>query len=231
MSGAFVQQRQGSNIGSSTSFTSGSITTALANSIAMIVTYTGANTSVTPAATFGVFVEDASLQHLAGGGVGMHVFTIDSCLAATGNIVVNFGAARTNRGIYFVEMSGIDHYIGGVFPAYQVAPGTGPDAISSGNFNVTGPPNYLLGFSWDQTGGGVAPSIGAGSAAAFTNRGQGWTFADTTSDARLMDARATSAGNVAATFETGTGGDTFAALLLAFAEQSSTQLLMSQCMY
>lgn len=231
MPGAFVQQKQGSNVASAASIVSGTLTTSIASALALIVTYTGANTSVTPDATFGTFTEDASLQHLAGGGVGMHVFTCDSGVGATGQLTVNFGAARTNRGFYLVELSGIDHYLGGVFPAYQAAPGTGADAITSGNFNVTIPPNYLLGFGWDQSGGGTPPTVGAGSAGAFTGRGTGWLMGDSTADARLMDARATAAGNIAATFQTGSGGDTFAALLLAFAEQISTQLLMPQCMY
>lgn len=231
MPGAFVQQKQGTNVASLASITSGTLTTALANSLALIVTYTGGTTTVIPDTNFGVFVEDVSLRHAAGGGVGMHVFTLDSCLGITDQLAVNFGAARTNRGIYIVEMSGITTYLGGVFPAYQAAPGTGVNAIDTGPFNVTAPPNYLLAFGWDQGGGGTPPSIGASSAGPYTSRGTGWLMGDSTADARLMDARAVVGGNVNATFETGDGGDTFAALLLVFAEQISTQLLMPQCMY
>lgn len=231
MPGAFVQQKQGSNVASGASVVSGTISTSLANSLALIVTYTGGSTTVTPATNFGVFTEDVSLRHAAGGGIGVHVFTMDSCLAITGTLAVAFGAAVTNRGIYIVELSGIDHYLGGSFPAYQVAPGTGADAIDTGPFSVTAPPNYLLAFGWDQSGGGTPPSIGAASAGAYTTRGTGWLMGDATYDARLMDARVTATGNVNATFQTAAGGDTFGALLLAFAEQISTQLLMPQCMY
>ena len=131
--------------------------------------------------------------------------------------------------------AGLDHYIAGVFPAYQVNPGATNDAITSGNYNVTGAastPNYLLGFCWDQTGGGVTPSVGTAASAIFTSQGTGWLFADTINDARVMDARRITDGNVAASFTSSAGGtDTFAALLLAFAESISTYTLMSQCMY
>lgn len=234
MPGTFVQQKQGSNTGSSSSFISGSITSTAGNSLALIVTYFGATTTVTPDPTniFGTWVEDVSLRHAAAGGVGMHVFTMDSCSAASSALTVNFGAARTNRGIYYVEMSGIDHYISGMFPAYQVAPGATNDAITSGSFNVSAFPNYLLGFAWDQTGGAVTPSVGGAASTIFASQGTGWLMGDSVNDARLMDGRAVANGNVAATFTSSIGAaDTFAALLLAFAESTSTYTLMSQCMY
>lgn len=235
MAGTFVQQKQGSSAASSASLITGSITTSAGDTLALVVTYTGATTTVAISTDFGTWVEDLSLRHAAAGGVGMHVFTIDNCIAVTAQITVTFGAARTNRGAYAVEIAGIDHYIAGVFPAYQVTPGATNDAITSGNYavsNATSVPNYLLGFSWDQSGGGVAPSVGSAASALFTSRGAGWVFADTTSNARVMDARRITDGNVAATFTSSAGGaDTFATLLLAFAESISTYTLMAQCMY
>lgn len=233
MPASFVQQKQGSAAGSGASTISGSITTTAGNALVLIVTYFGATTTVTPGTNFGTFTEDVSLQHAAGGGVGMHVFTMDSCIGLTGQLTTTFGAARTNRGHYLVELNGIDHYISGVFPAYQVTPGAGADAITSGNYNVTSPPNYMLGFAWDQSGGGVIPSVGAGAAAAgWVSEGTGWLFADATGNARLMDNRALINGNQAASFTHSAGAtDTYAALLLSFAESITTQILLSQNMY
>jgi len=233
MAGLFVQQKQGSNSASGSNLISGTITTTAGNALALIVTYTGANTTVTPDTTFGTFTEDVSLQHAAGGGIGMHVFTCNSCIGNTGQLTIAFGAARTFRGLYFVEMSGISSYEGGVFPAYQVAPGAGADLITSGNYNVINPPKYMLGFCYDQSGGGVIPSVGAGAAAAgWTSQGTGWLMADATGNARLMDNRTLSSGNQAASFtDAGGATNTYAALLLAFVESLTTQVLLSQNMY
>ena len=234
MPGSFVQQKQGSAASSGATTISGSITTTAGNALALIVTYTGATTTVTPGTNLGTFVEDVSLQHAAGGGIGMHVFTCDSCIGTTGQLTTTFGAARTNRGHWIIEMAGIDHYIAGNFPAYATAPGTGADAISSGNYNIINPPNYMLGFAWDQSGGGVIPAVGAGAASnGWISQGTGWLFADATGNARLMDNRFLSSGNQAATFTDATGGgaNTYAALILAFAESITTQILLSQNMY
>lgn len=233
MAGAYVKHVHGSNIASGASLTLAAMTPAAGNSLALIVTYSGATTTVAPSADFGAFTEDVSLQHAAGGGIGMHVFTLDSCLGINAQMVITYGAARPNRGAMVVEMSGLNNYIAGVFPAYQVTPGIGGDAISSGNFNVTNPPNYLLAYAWDQSGGGAPPPlVGASSAGVYTSRGTTWFFADASANARLMDARALAAGNIAATFSDANGAaNTYAALLLAFAENQATQLLMSQCMY
>lgn len=235
MAGLFIQQRQSSNAASNAQIVTGSITTSAGDSCAFIVTYTGATTTVSLSTDFGTWVEDVSLRHAAGGGVGMHVFTLDNCNAFTGTITVTFGAARTNRGTYFVEASGLDHYIAGVFPAYQIAPGAANDSITSGNYNVTGAastPNYLLGMCWDQSNPGITPSVGSAASALFTSEGTGWLFGGTVGNARIMDARRITDGNVAASFTSSAGGtDTFAALLLAFAESISTYTLMSQCMY
>lgn len=231
MAGLFVQQRQGSNVASSTTLVSGSTTITAGNALALIVCYTGATTTVTPGTTYGTFVEDVSLQHAAAGGVGMHVFTCDSAIGITGQLTITWGAAVTRRGLYIVEMSGIDHYLGGVFPAYQASPGTGADAVTSGNYNVISPPVYLLGLGWDSTGGGAGINVGAAAAANYTSQGTGWLMGDATFNARLMDARAIASGNIAASFTAVTGTDTFAALELAFAESIASSVLMSQCMY
>jgi hypothetical protein len=235
MAGVFIQQRQGSNTASSTQFISGSLTTSAGDTLVAIVTYFGATTTVSLNPDFGTWVEDVSLRHAAAGGVGMHVFTIDNCNAFTGNVTVTYGAARINRGVYVLEVAGLDHYISGVFPAYQVTPGGANDAITSGPYAVTNAPtipNYLMGFVWDQTGATTTPpAIGAASVSLFTSQGTGWVFGSI-SDARVIDARVITDGNYTATFTSADGTtDTFAALLLAFAESVSTYTMMSQCMY
>lgn len=237
MAGLFIQRQQGSNTAAGASFISGSTTTTAGNTLALVVTYTGAVTSVTPdpTAIFGTWVEDASLRHASGSGVQMYVYTMNNCNAATGQLTVNFGASVTNRGIYMIEISGVDHYIAGVFPAYQVSPGSANDSITTGAYTVSGAasvPNYLTGFVWDQSGGGVTPSIGSLSVGLFVSESTGWLFGDSVSDARSIDARVITDGNVTATFTSSAGGtDTFASLLLAFAESASTYTIMSQCMY
>lgn len=240
MPGAFVQQKAATNVAAGSSITTGAITVATSDELVMIVTYTGATTTITPVATFGPWTEDLSLQHAAGGGVGVSVFYCDSanCAGGTGSPTVNYGASITRRGFILVEMSGIDHYLGGVFPAFQVTPGNGANAITTGNATISAQPNYLLSQAWDQTdhagGGGAVPAIGSASTGQFTSQGTAWNFGDTTANLRTMDGRVLANGNQAATY-TATGGlgttDTYAAWLLLFAEQASQTILMSQNMY
>lgn len=97
----------------------------------------------------------------------------------------------------------------------QTAPGTGTDAVTSNNVNVSSVPALLAGFSfWDGQVGGTPTGTG------FSGRGL-----DATTAPWYMfgeDKRITSSGNVACTFtDTNASGDVTLAIGMAFAEPAS----------
>jgi hypothetical protein len=216
-SGTALVTSQGTN--------AGALDVQVGDSLAYFATYDAGDTTIVYSTDFSSGAvqptEDASLQHVAQS-PRMRVSTFKATQAANTTITLTPGASVTNRGVLVVQIRGALAYLGGIFPAY-FNPGSGNDLIVPGNFNVSAPPNYMLGLAWDQAGGGTAPPNGTSSL--FTSRGTAWLFADGTPNLRFSDYRATAGGNVQPTFNSGFGGHSYAALQLAFSEPAAGSIV------
>lgn len=136
-----------------------------------------------------------------------------NCKSGATTFTATYSASTRFRTIYVAEYSGIattSPLLNGT-RAENANPGTGTDAISSGNANATSQPALVWGFSVD-TDGSAAPTAGTG----YTSRTSVWSSA--TCFGRPEDKRVTATGNVAATFTAVTGTDTYATGVGVFAE-------------
>lgn len=136
-----------------------------------------------------------------------------NCKGGATTFTATYSASTRFRTIYVGEYSGIataSPFLNGA-RAQSAAPGTGTDAISSGNANATSQPALVWGFSINIEAN-AAPTAGTG----YTSRTSVWSSA--TVFGRPEDKRVTATGNVAATFTAGTGTDTFATGIGIFAE-------------
>lgn len=118
--------------------------------------------------------------------------------------------------IWVSEYSGIDTSAPFIVSAgqAQLAAGTGTDAITSGNGNVTSQPALIHSVSNDALGGsGIAAGTG------FTSR--------STAAGVLEDKRVTATGNTAGTATASSGTPAIITVMAAFAE-AATDTLMSQ---
>lgn len=125
-----------------------------------------------------------------------------NCKGGATTFTATFSATTRFRTIYVAEYSGIattSPFLNGA-RAENANPGTGTDAVSSGNANATSQPALVWGFSLD-INGGTTPTAGTG----FTSRTGVWSTA--TCLGRPEDKRVTATGNVAATFTATTGTD------------------------
>lgn len=136
-----------------------------------------------------------------------------NCKGGATTFTATFSASTRFRTIYVAEYSGIattSPFLNGA-RAENIIPGTGADAVSSGNADATSQPALVWGFSLD-INGGTTPSAGTG----FTSRTAVWSSA--TVLGRPEDKRVTATGNVAATFTATTGTDTHGTGVGVFAE-------------
>jgi hypothetical protein len=136
-----------------------------------------------------------------------------NCKGGATTFTVTFSTGTRFRAVYVAEYSGITTttpFLNGA-RAENVAPGTGTDAVSSGNANATSQPALVWGFCID-TSGSTTPNAGTG----FTARTNVWST--NTCLGKPEDKRVTATGNVAATFTATTGGDTHATGIGIFAE-------------
>lgn len=145
-----------------------------------------------------------------------------NCKGGATTFTATFSTSTRFRTIYVAEYSGIattSPFLNGTRAENQV-PGTGADAVSSGNANATSQPALVWGFSIDVTGG-TTPAAGTG----YTSRAGVWSTA--TALGRPEDKRVTVTGNVAATFTATTGTDTHATGIGIFAEVAATPTVAS----
>lgn len=142
-----------------------------------------------------------------------------NCKGGATTFTATFSAGTRFRTIYVAEYSGIvatSPLLNGA-RAENANPGTGTDAVSSGNANATSQPALVWGFCID-TNGGTTPTAGTG----YTSRTGVWSTA--TCLGRPEDKRVTSTGNVAATFTATTGTDTHGSGVGIFAEAASATI-------
>lgn len=141
----------------------------------------------------------------------------ENCKGGATTFTATYSSTTRFRTIYVAEYSGIatsGSFLDGA-RAENNGPGTGTDAVSSGNANATLQPALVWGFSID-VDGTSAPTAGTG----FTSRTNVWSSA--TCQARPEDKRVTATGNVAATFTATTGTDGHATGIGIFAETGAT---------
>ncbi len=143
----------------------------------------------------------------------------ENCKGGATTFTATFTASARFRTIYVAEYSGIvtsGAFLNGA-RAESVNPGTGADAVSSGNANATSQPALVWGFSLNVNGGTPA-AAGTG----FTSRTAVWSSA--TCQGRPEDKRVTATGNVAATFTAAVGTDPHANGVGIFAETVSSMV-------
>lgn len=136
-----------------------------------------------------------------------------NCQGGATTFTATYSASTRFRTIYVAEYSGIattSPFLNGA-RAENVNPGTGTDAVSSGNANATSQPALVWGFSLD-INATTTPTAGTG----FTSRTGVWST--NTCLGRPEDKRVTATGNVAATFTATTGTDPHATGVGIFAE-------------
>ena len=146
----------------------------------------------------------------------------ENCKGGATTFTATFTASARFRTIYVAEYSGIattGAFLNGA-RAENASPGTGTDAVSSGNANATSQPALVWGFSLN-VNGGTAPSAGTG----FSSRTNVWSSA--TCQGRPEDKRVTATGNVAATFTATAGTDPHANGVGIFAEAAVTPTVSS----
>ena len=145
-----------------------------------------------------------------------------NCQGGATTFTATFSATTRFRTIYVAEYSGIatsSPFLNGA-RAEQNGPGTGTDAVSSGNANATSQPALAWGFSIN-VNGNSAPNAGTG----YTARATVWSSATCTG--RPEDKRVTATGNVAATWTATTGTDPHSNAIGLFAEAASTPTVSS----
>lgn len=129
---------------------------------------------------------------------------------ATSVTVTYSGGTPGTCKLAVLEYSGLDTtapFIA-VIHAEQTDPGTGTDAVSSGNYNLTTVPALVMGYSVLLDNSSITSTAGTG----FTER------VGTNEFWMVEDKRNTSTGNTAATATTATSTFDFTTMLLAFAE-------------
>lgn len=140
----------------------------------------------------------------------------ENCKGGATTFTATFSAGTRFRAIYVGEYSGIattSSFLNGA-RAENASPGTGTDAVTSGNANATSQPALVWGFALDIFTG-ATPSAGTG----FTARTGVWST--NTCLGRPEDKRVTATGNVAATFTTTVGTDSHGVGVGIFAEAAS----------
>lgn len=145
-------------------------------------------------------------------------FSLPNSLAGTITVTATFSISTTLRAIWVAEIlnAKLASPLDGHAAQVQAAPGSGTDAISSGNATNATQPGLVLALSMDnRTISPVAPAAGTG----FTDLGSGWNLVSG-DQARLESLRITSITAIAGTF-TGTTG-VAPTTLMAIYDQAGT---------
>jgi hypothetical protein len=144
--------------------------------------------------------------------VGITAFYRLNAPSGSRTLTVTFPTARTNRSLVVEEHSGLASYLGTNGINNQPTPTTAADATTSGLFNVTSAPAWLIGISLNWGAGAPVPAVGTGT----NNAGQ--IFAYSGADyGRSGNRRVTATGNAALLFTAGANARHYTAALV-FAE-------------
>jgi len=214
MAGLFVGET--SSPEQTASATSVAVTrTMTAGNAALIVVTLGANQSVNNINDGGVgnTINALGTQvFLTGPGQQYAAFLALNCKGGSTTFTANWTSSAPFSAIYVGEISGLNTLLANTNMISVASPGTGTDAISTGNSNATSAPVFVWSFCADGNGN-VTPSAGTGeSGHAAQGTGAVWL-------ARAQDKRVLVTGNVASTFTAPSNGtDTFATIQAVFTE-------------
>jgi hypothetical protein len=158
-----------------------------------------------------------------GNGAYHSIFYLLNCPAGITTLTATFnGGTPGTCNMVVAEYSGLASYIGVATKNTQASPGTGTNAITSNNVNVSTQPALLLGYTYDINQNNV--SAAGTSPLAFTLR---YGASQNTGQA-FEDARVTATGNALANFTTIHGTDTFTTFAVAFAEYVAPSIAVVQ---
>jgi len=214
---AFVQQAENSNAGSATTIvaTPGASVTAGSCRVAWVL-YEGGDSTVTVGDGTDSFTEAGDVVN--DGGTRLRMFYKLNSTAGAGVVTATYvDGARTKRGIYVAEYTGIASFITSANPA-SAAFGSATDAVTTGNVNVTSQPALFIAWCADYVADTLTIAAGTG----FTSRGTGWVFGGANPYARLQDKRVTATGNTTGTATGQYGGHDYKITAMVFAESAST---------
>ncbi len=164
--------------------------------------------SVSPASTISSISDGTNTWNLLGED-DINGFRSRSAWASnsvTGSLTITVtyaNSANSNRQIGVMEFSGCSAFQV-AHDQQQIGPGSGTDAVTSGNATPTSQPAMVAGFTWDVTGITVEPSVGTG----FTLGGRIGVGSGSLKTLAFEYQRITSTSAIAAKF-TNSGGDTF----------------------
>jgi hypothetical protein len=218
MTYAFVQQNANDNAASATTITV-TLTPTAGNLLVFAISADSADTT-------SIALSDNLGSHNTFTQIGTDLVTGNSqrcawwfaanCKGGATTFTATFSTGARFRTFYVAEYSGIatsSPFLNGA-RAENDSPGTGTDAVSSGNANAASQPALAWGFCID-TSGNTTPNAGTG----YTARTGVWST--NTCLGKPEDKRVTATGNVAATFTATTGTDTHATGIGVFAEVAS----------
>lgn len=193
-----------------------------ANALLVFVGY-GAASARTVALTRGsdVFTQCGTGIYNGGFSFGLRAFVCDNAGAGTTAVSCAFsggGGTVDSPAIAAIELSGIALTPNAATPgsAEQDSPGTGANALTSGNTGaLSAQPAAVFGICWDFLGGTpTAPTAGTG----FTGLTPVWEYGTATSAARIEHKRVTATTAVPATYTAVVGGDSYLMLTVALLE-------------
>lgn len=166
MSYAAIQMIDFGNAGSASSIVSGSYTLTSGSRVVLACCYASGSDKVTTISDTNGNTWSKIGTGSAAGGSGMF-FNFIECKNVTNAgstaITINLSSASTQRGMAGYEFSGLDPSAAAESPVYQYQsnPGTGTDAITTGNLTPVTVPAVLFGFHQD-VGNSDTVSTGTG---------------------------------------------------------------------
>lgn len=156
----------------------------------------------------------------------LRLFRFENTAAGTPTVTATFSATTQFRGIIIVELDGVAAASLDKHTAQaQVNPGTGANAVTSGNTaTLAGQPNIVIAFSMNTSGTSGPPNVGTG----YTSQGVGWAWDNGFNTIRVESKNTSATTAVAGTFTaTGSGADrcaTFVVVLLDAAPTSNVSM-------
>ena len=198
----------GQTVNSFTAATATTITQAITHTAStrafVFICFDSDTTTATVADTLGNTYTQVGSYLTEAGSRRMAMFSGIITTGGSTTITATLSVTQPNRGISVTTYSGLDTNVAQASNSgNQTSPGTGADAVTTGNMTPTGQPAILFAIGRDLTGGG-ALNAGTG----FTSQGTqtNWDTNDGETS-RIEDKRLTSTSAVAGTFTAAGGTD------------------------
>lgn len=152
-------------------------------------------------------------------GVRMAQFVVLNSASTAVTVTITPNASAEFLGIWIQEIGGVsgwDSPLGHVMNL-QPAPGSGANAVSSGNLTPSTQPGLLVALTADTSGLGGTLTAGTG----FTSGAAGWNFGSAGNSALSESLHYITTTAKAATFTTGNAGDNYMTAAMLFIEGTS----------